>query len=214
MATRVASRVYISDTLVVKAMNEGGSGGVADDLNKTMKRVRLRAVMTSPVNNPMDATHRGGGVGTYSRSFKRHRWGNGKLILRGLYNDAPHAVIVEKGRRSTSFAEMVWAMDVWPGHYITNKDGTRDFSTRYTYWAQGGMHSFGKQWERFGWKGARVPGSILWYAGTRGRAGQHVLENAFTLSTRKYISVGVVRGKVYRVGAIVPPRFGPGGFAG
>jgi hypothetical protein len=216
MATRSSSRVYISDTLIIKACNTpGGSGGVADDLNRTAKRTLQRAQALAPVNNPLNAVHRGGKVGTYKKSFKRYRRGNGHILFRAIYNDAPHAVFVEKGRKSTSFAEKIQALRsvAFIGHYHWDeRAGALDYSIRYTYWKDQGL---GTGWERFSWaRDKRVPGAIRWYPGTRGREGRHVLETAFKWSTAKYVSVGVKRGKVFRIGSIVPPRFGGGGFAG
>lgn len=99
------ARVFISDTLVIKALNtETGSGGVARDLNKTVKSILLRARAKAPVNKAADAVHRGGVRGTYAASFVRKRQGYGHILVREVWNTAPHAIYVEKGLRSTKFA--------------------------------------------------------------------------------------------------------------
>ena len=154
------AKVFISDTLVIKALNtDTGSGGVARDLNKTVTRILLRARANAPVNKAANAEHRGGIRGTYAASFKRSRAGsNGHILRRTVWNDAPHAIYVEKGRRSTRFTP--------------------------------GVHSVGR-WERFSW--TETAGEVQWHPGTGRRDGRHTLEEAFTWSTRKYVSVGIGR---------------------
>lgn len=153
---KVLTKVVISDVLVFKALNAPG-GIITKDMNKTQKRIILRAQAKAPVNNPLNATHRGGVVGTYRASFKKKRWGNKNQLHRYVYNDAPHAIYVEKGRRSTRFPP-----GLRPG-----------------------------RWETFGW--TQAAGAILDYPGTGARRGRHVLEEAWTWSIRKYVSVGVIR---------------------
>ena len=180
---------YFPDALVIRALNTpNGSGGVSRDLSRTAFRTKMRAIALSPRNNPMNATHRGGVVGTYQRSFKTSGKGsNGHKVLRTIWNTADHAWIVEDGRRDTRFGGRFWHL-AWPGHYGTG--GNR--GVRYTYLntrfvTKGGkdidVGKFGK-WETFGW--TRHGGAIFHYAGTSGRPGQHVLERAFKGSTRKY----------------------------
>jgi hypothetical protein len=188
--------VRVSDKLIIKACNTpSGSGGVARSMNKTAKKVKLRAVQLSPRNNPMNATHRGGVVGTYQRSFKTRRYGNGHILVREIWNTSDHAAIVEDGRRSTRWGQTFWE-DRWPGHrhwlgragggmrrYATNK--------RYTYTSE-----IPGPWETFGW--TKKKGAIMHYAGTSGRTGQHILDRAFRWGTRKY-AVTFVRGKKKQV---------------
>lgn len=95
------TRVYISDALIVKACNRDPTGLVAKDLNRTMKAIKLRAIRYAPRNKVMDAMHRGGVVGTYQRSFRTKKRGNWHTLTRVVSNIAPHARIVERGRRST-----------------------------------------------------------------------------------------------------------------
>lgn len=178
--------VRVSDKLIIKACNTpSGSGGVARSMNKTAKKVKLRAVQLSPRNNPMNATHRGGVVGTYQRSFKTRRYGNGHILVREIWNTSDHAAIVEDGRRSTHWGQRFWDSQ-WPGHFKTlhresTGQGERYFdeSVRYTY-----MKNVPGPWETFGW--TRKGGAVMHYAGTAGRAGQHILDRAFRWGTRKY----------------------------
>ena len=98
------TKVYISDQLIIRACNSDPFGIVARDMNKTMKRIKLRAIRYAPRNEVMDAMHRGGVVGTYQRSFRTNkRPSNQHIVTRTVYNIAPHARFVERGRRSTRF---------------------------------------------------------------------------------------------------------------
>jgi len=211
---RPRSAVYISDVLVIKACNTpGGSGGVADEMNRMAKRTLQRAQMTAPVNNPQNATHRGGEVGTYKASFRRYRRGNGHYLLRTIYNIAPHAVFVEKGRRSTHFGDTFWGRE-WqktPTHWLKRQGGGMrgyDPTIRYSWFTKDeGMLAAGLKWEQFGW--TRYGGRINWYAGTSARDGKHTLENAWKWSTRKY-TVALVRGRNVRANGRIPSWAGPG----
>jgi len=157
-------------------------------LKNTAFRTKMRAISRSPRNNPLNATHRGGKVGTYQQSFKTSGKGsNGHWVQRTIWNTAPHAWVVEEGRADTRFGQRFYAK-AWPGHYGAQG---RNRAVRYTYmrdYVEVGnkqvlIGAFGK-WETFGW--TRHGGAIFHYAGTSGRAGQHVLEHAFKHSTRKY----------------------------
>lgn len=59
----------------------------------------------APVNNPLDAVHRGGKVGTYRRGLQTRRTGNqyGRGWL--LSATAAHSIFVEDGRRSSNKAQ-------------------------------------------------------------------------------------------------------------
>lgn len=199
MATRSASKVYISDTLVIKALNTpGGSGGVARDLNKTVTKIKRRAIgysMAELKSSPLDATHRGSTTGTYRRSFKSTRRGNGHILVRTVYNDARHAGVVETGRKSTHFGQKFYN-DYWPGWPMPGGDRFTDLRSISVLRGMG-------RWERFGW--SAKGGRIMWYAGTGKRDGHHILARAFRFAVRKY-GVTIVPGKVYKVGALIPPR--------
>ena len=62
---------------------------------------RTTALALAPVNNVLNAKHRGGVVGTYKASIRVERTGNqyGRGFRLGAY--APHAAIVENGRSAS-----------------------------------------------------------------------------------------------------------------
>jgi hypothetical protein len=184
--------VWISDALIIKACNtDTGSGGVSREMNKMAKKVKLRAIQLSPRNNPLNATHRGGVVGTYQRSFNTRRYGNGHVIVRVIENTSDHAGVVEDGRRSTQWGNLFWSGDRWPGHYMNPDRKGYDPSVRYTY-----QRTIPGPWETFGW--TKKGGAVMHYAGTSGRRGQSVLSRAFRWGTRKY-TVKFVAGKKKQV---------------
>jgi hypothetical protein len=77
-------------------------GPPAADFLKTLSESTLRKARSlAPINNPMNAAHRGGKVGTYKASFKRTkrpvRQGISVAYMR-VVNTAAHASIVESGK--------------------------------------------------------------------------------------------------------------------
>jgi len=60
------------------------------------------AIATAPVNNPKNAAHRGGVVGTYKASMHTRRTGNQYGRGFNLSNTAHHAEIVEHGRSASN----------------------------------------------------------------------------------------------------------------
>lgn len=196
---RSSAKVYVSDTLVIKACNTpGGSGGVARDLNKTVTKIKKRAIglsMAELRSSPLDATHRGGKVGTYRNSMKSTRRGNGHILVRTVYNDARHAGVVEKGRKSTHFGDKFYAA-MWPGWPMPG-------GQRWTYLGPDSEIKGMGRWETFGW--SRKGGRVMHYAGTGAREGHHIMARAFKFAVRKY-GATIVIGKVYPIGALVPPR--------
>lgn len=199
MAARSSSRVYISDTLVIKALNTpGGSGGVARDLNKTVTKIKKRAIglsMAELKSSPLNATHRGGRTGTYRNSMKSTRRGNGHILVRTVYNDAKHAGVVETGRKNTQFGDKFWASQ-WPGWNMP--DGGR----WTVLWKGSDLRAFGR-WETFGWE--RKGGRVMHYAGTSAREGHNIMARAFKFAIRKY-GATIVVGKTYPIGSLIPPR--------
>jgi hypothetical protein len=96
-----------------------------DDLAETTKRNAERA---APVNDPLNAVHRGGVVGTYKRSFGISGAGsNQHSTKRTVYNSAPHARIVEFGRRPTrkwqTFSWTFWKGDIRTVTFTEGRDG-------------------------------------------------------------------------------------------
>jgi hypothetical protein len=172
-----ASKVVISDALIIKACNTpGGSGGVAREMNDWVKRCKLRAINTAPVNDPANATHRGGAVGTYKASFRSKRSGNQHVLSRAVFNIAPHAPYVEYGRRSTRFGDKFYSKH-WPGWPVIPGNNHIVFTPLKV------MAQFGN-WEQFGW--TKHSGIVRWYAGTSAREGKYVLLNSWKWTTEKY----------------------------
>lgn len=196
---RSSAKVYISDTLVIKACNTtAGSGGVARDLNKTVTKIKLRAIglsMAELRSSPLNATHRGGKVGTYRNSMQSKRRGNGHTLVRMVWNDAKHAGVVEKGRKSTHFGDSFYN-DHWPGFPLPG-------GQRWTFLGKDSILPGKGRWETFGW--SRKGGLVMHYAGTGAREGHHIMARAFKFAVRKY-GATITIGKVYPIGALVPPR--------
>lgn len=95
-------RVTVSDRAIINALNTPG-GGVYEWRDEVGKEVKRVAETIAPVNNPLDAEHRGGEVGTYQRSFDFDRRGShGHHVIARVTNDAPHAIYVEYGRSSSA----------------------------------------------------------------------------------------------------------------
>jgi hypothetical protein len=98
----MATKVRVTDRAIISALNTPG-GGVFKWRDEVGKEVKRYAESIAPVNNPLDAEHRGGEVGTYQRSFDFDRRGSsGHHVIARLTNDAPHALYVEFGRSSSS----------------------------------------------------------------------------------------------------------------
>ena len=88
--------------------------------NAMARKWRRTAVTTAkklaPVNDPLDAMHRGGKVGTYKRSFKTDKIGtNGSYIRTSVKNTAGHAVFVEEGRRASKRTDQRFSWTKWGG---------------------------------------------------------------------------------------------------
>jgi len=95
--------VYISEMLVIKALNTpGGSGGVYRWIEACERDIITAARVLAPKNKIANARHRGGVTGTYKASFKGvDRGSRGHHLVRTVHNTANHAGIVEFGRPST-----------------------------------------------------------------------------------------------------------------
>jgi hypothetical protein len=106
-------RVTISDELLISALNTPG-GAVYEWRDDTGDWITDYARRTAPVNNPLDAVHRDGVVGTYRDSFYFSRYGNGHRLGARIGNIADHAIYVEEGRSaSTQFQQFSWTK--WGG---------------------------------------------------------------------------------------------------
>lgn len=84
------------------------------NLAETTKR---NAIRLAPVNDPLNALHRGGVVGTYKASFGISGRGSNQFSTRRVvYNSSDHANIVEFGRRAVrgfqTFSWTAWGGDI------------------------------------------------------------------------------------------------------
>jgi hypothetical protein len=83
----------------------------------TMNLAMMNAVLSAPINNPLNATHRGGAVGEYKRSFSSSRLGSNQYQMRfTISNSAGHAKFVEEGRGASNRRQVFgWVRNVPPG---------------------------------------------------------------------------------------------------
>jgi hypothetical protein len=97
-------RVEVDDNAVWKQLNgAGGTGGVAGYRDALLLHAQSIAVAWSPVNDPLNAKHRGGVVGTFQASWRVSRSRPAPWISAGrLRNVAGHAIYVERGRSASS----------------------------------------------------------------------------------------------------------------
>jgi hypothetical protein len=109
-------RSTVSMRTVANAMN-GTGGPVWRWREAAMGLALLNALATAPVNNPLNAQHRGGKVGEYRRSFNTSRIGSNQYQLRfTLSNTAGHAKYVEFGRSASNREQVFsWTRNVPPG---------------------------------------------------------------------------------------------------
>jgi hypothetical protein len=129
------TRVVVSDALIIRSCNiEGGSGGVADWANNLSRKMVRFGESIAPVGDPGDAGSRDYVVGTYKASFgwERGPRGNGHVVARQVFNDAPHAWYVEHGRNAaTSARKQVYTQNYqwkashftmgWLGHHVMQR---------------------------------------------------------------------------------------------
>jgi hypothetical protein len=114
-------QVHISSASLHNALNTPG-GVIYEWRDETAQKVALHATATAPVNNPMNAVHRGGAVGEFKASFGWERYGNQHVSGARVYNTSDHAEYAELGRgdshRVQRFSWANWAGEirtVWPG---------------------------------------------------------------------------------------------------
>lgn len=108
-------RVNIDDRTVISACNTPG-GVVYEWRDDVAVKITRAAIISSPVNDPANAYHRGGRVGTFKASWAFDRAGsNQHRVQATIYNGADHAEFVEFGRgasrKSQTFA---WTQFPWP----------------------------------------------------------------------------------------------------
>jgi hypothetical protein len=112
-------KVHITDAQIIRALNTPG-GAVFEWSKERADQVRDTAVRNSPVNDPLDAVHRGGVVGVFKASWatipRRHGHQVGFVVL----NAADHAPYVEFGRTaSTKRQRFSWRGFTPPGDIRT-----------------------------------------------------------------------------------------------
>ena len=101
-------RVKISDATVISALNT--PGGDVNEWRTEVEREVLEGVfLASPINDVLNAVHRGGAVGEFKASWVTRRQGNGHRVGFQIENFSDHAIYVEEGRSaSTKFQEFSW----------------------------------------------------------------------------------------------------------
>lgn len=108
-------RVDIKDAYIISALNTPG-GAVHNWRNDTEEQLLIRCFETSPVNDVLDAVHRGGIVGEYQRSWVTRRYGNQHRVGFAIENFADHAIFVEEGRSASTkvqrFSWSEWGGDI------------------------------------------------------------------------------------------------------
>jgi len=109
-----SAKVHISDRAIISALNTPG-GAVfrwRDEIGQEIKRV---AISLSPVNDELNAQHRGGVVGTYKKGWGWDRRGSrGHHVIARVTNSAAHAQYVEYGR-SASRKMQIFSWTEWGG---------------------------------------------------------------------------------------------------
>lgn len=91
-------KVLIRSSDIIRALNTPG-GAVREFVDEVTNDTFVYAVDSSPVNDPLNAQHRGGVVGTYAASWGTDRRGSrGHRVIGRVFNTADHALFVEEGR--------------------------------------------------------------------------------------------------------------------
>jgi len=145
-------RVNVKGATVISALNTPG-GAVYEWRDRLMNEIELDAFADSPVNDVLNAVHRGGVVGTYKRGWYSNRSGsNGHHVRLTVGNSADHAVYVEEGRGASSEFQ-VFSWTKWGGE--TKWVGR---ATAYNFRRAGGRERGGR--------------------GTGARPGRHILKNS------------------------------------
>lgn len=113
--TRISTN--INRTTVAFALNNPANGPVWRYRELSMHAALTACIAGAPVNDPLNAVHRGGVVGTYKASMRSDRIGSNQYQLRfNITNSAGHAGVVENGRAGSSKDQFFsWAGGVNPG---------------------------------------------------------------------------------------------------
>lgn len=110
-------KVHIDDATIISALNTPG-GAVHEWRNETERMLLAQCRVQSPVNDVLNAMHRGGVVGEYAASWVTDRYGNGHRIGFRIENFADHAVYVEEGRRGSAKTQ-TFSWTRWGGEIRT-----------------------------------------------------------------------------------------------
>lgn len=98
-------KVDVSGRAIISALNTPG-GAVFRWRDRRGREILNECEAKSPINNVLNAQHRGGVVGTYKFGWRGDRVGSGGHNVQArVYNVAPHAVYVEEGRRASSLIQ-------------------------------------------------------------------------------------------------------------
>jgi hypothetical protein len=109
-----SASVSISNAAVITALNTPG-GAVYEWRDEIAKEIMATAFANSPVNDPLNAMHRGGVVGTYKASWDWDRQGSGgHHVVARVVNTADHAIYVERGRSGSSKMQ-IFSWTEWEG---------------------------------------------------------------------------------------------------
>ena len=107
-------KVTIPSKAIIRACNTPG-GPVYEWRDQIGLAILHQAEATAPINDPLNAVHRGLIVGTYAASFGGDRRGSsGHHVIARVYNDAPHADIVESGRPAV-YSNQGFSWTKWRG---------------------------------------------------------------------------------------------------
>lgn len=124
--------VDINDRGIYVALH--APGGIVSELRNDIQRSALGwALDLAPINNPLNARHRGGVVGRYKASFHTDRIGSNQTSSRfTIGNDADHAYQVEFGRPVTfGWERFAWRKHKPPGAIRAHKSGTRGYTGQH-----------------------------------------------------------------------------------
>lgn len=168
-------KVRIEDHLIISALNTPG-GGVYRWRDEVGGEIKAVAEGMSPINNPANAQHRDGVVGTYKKGWDWDRRGSsGHHVVARVTNSADHAVYVEYGR-SASHELQIFSWTAWGGD-IRRVGGPQPVPTD-----ERGRHATRRRKLSPGEVkyNERIKRTLPRWAGshTSARAGQHILGRA------------------------------------
>ncbi len=124
--------------VTVRNQLNGVGGPVREFREKCIAELKVTLPANAPVNNRLNAMHRGGVVGTYARSFKFDRMGSNQVGLQfTASNTAPHAKYVEMTSRRASKRYQTFSWTWWGGK-VRKEQETRRRPGSVTIYGVGG----------------------------------------------------------------------------